>query len=201
MSKIFKPRNIKQFKTKALPEGRECTACGEFKVWAEYNVAKKSHSGRTSKCKVCIRAHRPARDIKKEVIDHKKRKLALKKAQPYLVKARAIRSSLLNRARRFPELRDSTPAIVDIHQWLLAQPLTCYYSGEKVTLWDMHIDHKIPPIRGGTNELSNLCIASVKMNSSKGQMTEKEFKSLLELVQTWEDKGNRILIRLRQGFM
>ncbi len=195
------PRNPRQFKTPFNETGRECTACGEFKVWEDFNVASKSFTGRTSLCKLCKKSKKKPRNFKREKHCARLHKANLKKSQPYLLKARNIRSSLLNRARKFPELRSSTPTTPEILNWLEQQPLICYYSGEKVTLWDMHIDHKIPPFRGGTNELNNLCIASIKMNSSKGQMTEGEFKSLLDLISTWEDKGEKLLIRLRQGFM
>lgn len=199
---IFTPKNPKQFKTVTDAQGRVCTSCGEFKVWELFNVASKSYTGRTAMCKSCKNSKKhPNRDYKKEKYSAKKHKASLKKLQPYLVKARAIRSSLLNRARKFPDIRQTTPTIEKIKAWLEGQTLVCYYSGEEVSLWEMHIDHKIPPFRGGDNGLANLCIASAKMNSSKGQMTEREFKSLLKLISTWQDKGEKLLIRLRQGFM
>ena len=201
MGKQIKPKNINQFKTPINALGRECTACGNFKAWENFYIASKSHTGRTSLCKECKRLKRKPRDTKREKFSAKKHKAVLKTQQPLLVKARAIRSSLLNRARKFPYLRDTTPTTPEILKWLESQTLTCYYSGEVVDLWKMHIDHKIPPVRGGDNSLENLCIASSKMNSSKGVMTEKEFKDLLALVSNWEDKGEKLLIRLRQGFM
>lgn len=197
----LKPKTLKKFKTSITDEGRECTGCGEFKSWESFNIATKSYTGRTSLCRDCKKSGRKPRDYKREKFSAKLHKSQLKKEQPYLVKARAIRSSLLNRARKFPELRATTPATTAIQSWLEAQPLVCYYTGKELTLWEMHIDHKIPPFRGGLNELLNLCIASPKINASKGQMTEVEFVSLLNLIRTWEDEGEKLLVRLRQGFM
>lgn len=197
----FEPKKPRQFKGKVTSEGRECTCCGEFKLWENFSVATRSYTGRTSLCKLCKKSGRKPRDYKREKLTYKEVKKRLKKNQPFLLKARNIRSSLLNRARKFPELRETTPSIPEILKWLEEQPLVCYYSGIKVTLWDMHVDHKVPPFRGGTNKLDNLCLASAKMNSSKGQMTEGEFKSLLSLINSWEDRGEKLLIRLRQGYM
>lgn len=195
------PRCIKQFKTKISDKGRECTACGLFKVWDDFTTANKSHTKKTSLCKECKKLKRKPRNIEKEKYCYKKNRELLKKTDPLLVKARLIRASLLNRARKFPEIRSSTPSSTQIKEWLSKQSLVCHYSGEEIDLWKMHIDHKVPPFRGGDNSLKNLALSSAKMNSSKGQMTETEFKELLALIKGWEDKGEKLLIRLRQGFM
>ena len=200
-TKTVKPRNPRQFKTPFSDEGRECTSCGSFKPWEDFSVTTKSYTGRTSQCKACKKLGRKPRDIKKEKFSAKANKARLKVSDPCLAKARLIRQSLLNRARKFPEIRQTTPLVADIKVWLESQELVCYYSKLAVSLWDMHIDHKVPPFRGGDNSLGNLCISSAKMNSSKGQMTEEEFLSLIELVSSWEDKGDKLLIRLRQGYM
>lgn len=39
------------------------------------------------------------------------------------------------------------------------------------------VDHKIPRALGGTNDISNLCLACVECNNLKGSMTESEFLS------------------------
>lgn len=189
-----------QFKTRITKEGRECTACAKFKKWEEFTTHTRSATGKTSKCKECKRKHRPARDFKREKYSAKKHLEALKVIDPYEIKARRIRGSLLNRARKNPLLRPTTPLKQDIKDWLLTQPLVCHYSGVPVDLFDIVVDHKIPVNRGGTNCFSNLCITNHKHNTSKGWMTETEYKDLLKLVTSWEDKGEGLLKRLRQGF-
>lgn len=118
--------------------------------------------------------------------------------EPCLIKARNLRSSLNKRIS--PELKYTTPTIDVLYKWLKRDKYICYYSLEELTLDNLTIDHKIPLFRGGTNDLSNLCICSRKMNNIKGQLTEKEFKSLLKLVSKWEDGGASLFKRIRQGF-
>jgi 5-methylcytosine-specific restriction endonuclease McrA len=109
-----------------------------------------------------------------------------------------LRSSLLKRVTD-PKLKLTTPTTPMIETWLREQPMVCYYSGVPVTLDKMHVDHKKPLTRGGTNELKNLCLTTAHMNLAKGNMTEKEFKALIELVSTWEDKGKALFTRLKMG--
>jgi len=95
----------------------------------------------------------------------------------------------------------TTPTREAIEAWLREQPLplTCHYSDIKITLHNMHVDHRTPVARGGDNSLANLCLTSAHMNTAKGQMTEHEFKALLELISQWEDKGANLIKRLKQG--
>lgn len=91
------------------------------------------------------------------------------------------------------------PTAPSILQWLTEQPMTCHYSGEKITPATMQIDHKTPLHRGGTNDLSNLCLASKAMNNAKGSMTEREFRSLQNLISTFPDGGAEVLTRLKRA--
>lgn len=197
----MKVTNPKQFKTSFSDKGRECTACGEFKEWVDFTVHSRSTTGRTSKCKECKKNSRPARDTKREHYSAKKHLANLAKTDPEEIKARRIRGSLLNRARKNEELRATTPSKTEIKEWLLKQkPYACYYSKEAVKVFDIVIDHKTPTTLGGTNSLDNLCITNHKHNTSKGWMTEREYKDLLGLIIEWSDKGEGLLRRLRQGF-
>jgi len=129
-------------------------------------------------------------------------KKELKKENPTLVKARDIRSKLMTRHRKISLDREHIPTAAEIKAWLDKQaPFKCYYSNQQIDLFKCHVDHKQPLNRGGNSELSNLCLTDPKYNSAKGAMTEKEFKQLLELINSWEDSGKYLLMRLRQGFM
>ena len=48
---------------------------------------------------------------------------------------------------------------------------------------DQHIEHKIPIIRGGSNDISNIVLSCSSCNIKKNRKTDREF--LLELVQWW----------------
>ncbi len=91
------------------------------------------------------------------------------------------------------------PRAPEIREWLEAQPMTCHYSGERITPATMQIDHRTPVERGGSNEFTNLCLASGSMNRAKGTMTEGEFKALLALIATFPDGGKSILTRLKRA--
>lgn len=122
-----------------------------------------------------------------------------KRDRPHWWRAKSIRQSLLQYARKYG-LAD-TPDRQVITDWLKGQePLRCYYSRQPVDLFSMQIDHKQPVSRGGTNKLSNLCVSSAAMNRAKGNMTEKEFKALLRLITQWEDAGEALLRRLKQAW-
>jgi len=142
---------------------------------------------------------RTKKPLSQKTLTRRKRVAFLKKTDPYLLKSRRIRSQLY---RRFPKghpLKASTPTQAEILVWLKSQEIKCYYSGAPLTLDTIQIDHKIPVARGGSNILSNLCISSAHMNLIKGSMTDYEFKSLLALASTWEDRGEGLFRRLKQG--
>lgn len=193
-------RNPNQLKTEVTDKGRVCTKCLQFKTWENYRTNNKvPGTKKQSSCKQCGKEHRKAVGRTKEKYSSKLRQQAIKKENPLLYKARGIRSKLLSRVTD-KSLKDSTPKTEDILKWLEQTPLICYYSGIKLDLFKMHIDHKTPLARGGTNELSNLCFASHHMNTAKGKMTEQEFKQLLNLIRMWEDGGVSLLRRLKQGY-
>lgn len=194
-------QSTNKFKTHITPEGRVCTGCGTYKPWEAFSVHTRSKTGRTSKCKVCKYEKRKSLPRTKEYVSANKRKKSLKKTDPLEYKARNIRNRLLSRVKDHSDSRrKTTPTKAEIKRWLSSQDFTCYYSGEALDIFDMHVDHKTPFNRGGTNELDNLCLCTSKMNTAKGGLNEKEFRELLELISSWEDKGERLLRRLRQGF-
>ena len=188
------------YKTKVTVEGRECTKCGEFKVWDLFTTSNKEYTGRTANCKACKKLNRGRRDIQSDKYCAKKRRAELIKSDPLLVKARDYRGRLLARARNENlDIKDTTPTTQELEAWFKGQPIECYYSGVPLTLKEITVDHKLPVSRGGDNSLDNLCISSHHMNTAKGKMTDEEFRALLVLVRSWEDEGKSILTRLKQG--
>jgi 5-methylcytosine-specific restriction endonuclease McrA len=95
------------------------------------------------------------------------------------------------------------PSIDQVESYLLTCALLCAYCGivlgsSKKTKPIM--DHKQPISRGGTAETDNLGLCCAACNGAKGPLNESEFRELLSLISTWEDKGKALLIRLRGGF-
>jgi 5-methylcytosine-specific restriction endonuclease McrA len=193
-------KNPNKFKTSLDDQGRTCTKCLEYKTWDNYFVSNKTKTGYQSECKKCRHdKRRGRRDFDREKYCAKKQKQKVKKENPVLFKARGLRSRLLSRTKD-PGIKQTTPTIPELEKWLTRDQYICYYSGEVLTLDNLTVDHKTPIKRSGTNELSNLCICSNHMNTAKGTMTELEFTELLMLIRKWEDRGERLLRRLKQGY-
>ena len=60
--------------------------------------------------------------------------------------------------------------------------LTCYLCLKPTEFGNDTLEHKIPLIRGGNNEYSNLGIACDSCNSKKGRKTEEEFNAKIKAV-------------------
>ncbi len=65
----------------------------------------------------------------------------------------------------------------------------CMYCGRKLSLADMHVDHKTPVVRRGSNSMSNLQLLCAPCNTRKGDMTEGEFRRAYKLTPSREAKG------------
>jgi hypothetical protein len=60
----------------------------------------------------------------------------------------------------------------------------CEYSGEMILIENFSLDHRNPVSRGGTYELTNLAVVSLKENLRKGNMTKGEYLSFRNFVET-----------------
>ncbi len=180
--------NPAQYKGRIDDNGRECSKCGTYKPWLEYGEYSHSPFGRRPTCKVCMN-DRPKRDRRaatKKHLDY------LRANDPLKLKAKTVRNGMLRRSTL------PAPMPTEIEAWLKGQPLVCHYTGVELPVDDFSVDHKEPLERGGTNDLQNLCLTTKEMNTTKGTMTESEFKQLLSLVGGWADEG-RMLARLRMA--
>ena len=59
-----------------------------------------------------------------------------------------------------------------------AQSSKCMYCGRKLGLRYLHVDHKTPVKRGGTDRVSNLQLLCQPCNSRKSDMKNGEFRKL-----------------------
>lgn len=82
-------------------------------------------------------------------------------------KARIVWSVSVNRRRARLRQTEGRFTRQDIEKLLRDQKGLCYYCGCDLGN-DFHIDHKIPIARGGSNWPSNLALACVPCNKSKG---------------------------------
>jgi len=67
----------------------------------------------------------------------------------------------------------------------------CYLTGEKINLNNASsysLDHRVPTSLGGSNDLENLEICSLRANRAKADLPLDEFYKLCEAVLRWRDK-------------
>ena len=57
------------------------------------------------------------------------------------------------------------------------QDNTCVYCGHRRTARTLDIDHILPAVRGGSNDVSNLQVICRPCNQRKGMQTDKEFRA------------------------
>ena len=62
-------------------------------------------------------------------------------------------------------------------QLMRRQSRTCVYCGHRRTPPSLDIDHIIPVVRGGSNEISNLQVICKPCNQRKGLQTDEEFRT------------------------
>ncbi|CAB4132175.1 HNHc domain containing protein [uncultured Caudovirales phage] len=126
-------------------------------------------------------------------------------------KAQNFRMNCLARAKKLGIERDQVPMPNDFYLFLLTYEdslinyrnrlyLTCEYTGERVALKDIELDHKDPVSRGGSFKIWNLCVTSAKINQQKGNMNSMEFARLQDLLNDFDDDAKKdVLARLRAG--
>jgi len=70
----------------------------------------------------------------------------------------------------------------------------CYLTGRKIDLnktKEYSLDHIIPTILGGTNDLSNLGICCTEANHAKAGLSLEDFYALCEEILAWRDKKKK----------
>ena len=85
---------------------------------------------------------------------------------------------------------------VEFEDWLkAAQPYTDFYTDDRIEATsDIEIDHKDPVSKGGTFGLSNLVMTTKRNNQAKGDMTAREYISLLKLLAKWPVESKETLL-------
>ena len=119
--------------------------------------------------------------------------------------ARAWRAGSKSRAAKIgrPLVEANIPSIDEVEAHLKIQPLECTYCRRRLSATKAgkpQMDHRLPIARSGSAAVANLVLSCGGCNRAKGEMTEKEFRDLLQLVGYWEDRGKDLLRRLKLGW-
>ena len=132
---------------------RTCSDCGELKPRAEFHQNSTRKGGFEYICKVCRNGRQTHRN---------------KTTQGRQV-AKAGKAAY--RARKAMAQGHHTPE--QAADRVAYHGSRCYYCGRGDC--DLHLDHRIPLARGGSNWASNLVPACPSCNCSKGSQTETEY--------------------------
>ena len=174
-------------------KGKPCEQCNIFKPWEDFPARKNSKNNMYPKlCKLCKRDNANSCPSAYQ---------SVKKTDWYRHKGQMLRSNWRERCKKNDKTKlDQVPMPKDIAEWLKKQePFICHYSGEKLTQSNVHFDHKHPISRGGDYHLNNIVPTSKDMNELKGEMLENDFKELVALMSTWDDKGKALINTLRRS--
>ena len=82
------------------------------------------------------------------------------------------------------KLSDDTKA--ELHK---AQKRRCMYCGRRLPLADMHLDHKTPLAKRGSNTKGNLQLLCTRCNTRKGSLTDGVFRRRYKLPPSRQAKG------------
>ena len=63
------------------------------------------------------------------------------------------------------------------HQLMRRQDSTCVYCGHRRRATSLDIDHIIPAVKGGSNDIGNLQVICRPCNQRKGDQTDEEFRT------------------------
>ena len=116
-------------------------------------------------------------------------------------RAISARNSWLKKANQL-EYPLPVPTRKEIQEWLetnISEKIYFidYLSNKPIHYLSMELDHKIPTSKGGSFSLDNIGITSRFYNNAKGDMTEEEFRSLLNVIKDWEPSSSLgLLLRL-----
>lgn len=105
--------------------------------------------------------------VEREIKAEEEANAAKERRIRYLERSPAIRSAQ-------SAIKEHLIAIVEVGE------IVCYYCNVSLEPEEVHIEHKLPVARGGTNSRKNLALACATCNLRKGKKTESEFRHYLE---------------------
>ncbi len=91
-----------------------------------------------------------------------------------------MRRQVFRRLARYSNKHYKTNLIAPADLWRIAkkQRLICPFTGQKLTIDNMSVDHIIPKSKGGLNIPSNIRLTLKSVNVARSNMTDNEFLSL-----------------------
>lgn len=141
-----------------------CCGCKKFCLKSSFSKHSNRKDGLNSWCKKCASKHETKYSFRRKQL-YEKRISNVNYISWWEWKVK--RNKLKVSAERLKEMYIKKP--------------NCYYCKIKLGHRNIHIDHKIPRSKGGSDTIENLVISCPDCNRLKHQRTDKEFKDFLKL--------------------
>lgn len=145
------------------PDEKWCVNCKQFKLKNDFHRSKRRKDGLTSWCKLCTG----------EYEDHYKEKRKQVRVEREVT---GYHIAWWKQKARRNSLSISPVLLMELY---LASP-QCHYCGIEVNPKGLHIDHKTPRSKGGSDDIENLAITCADCNRLKHQRTEEEFRGFVQ---------------------
>ena len=100
---------------------------------------------------------------------------------------RAKINPLRNRLKGFCRRNNNSSKDISNDEFInhFSNQKTCYLTGDKININDVstyELDHKLPPNKGGTNDINNMGLCTKEANRSKNDLAIKEYIELCKKV-------------------
>src|SRR5215213_3426120 len=144
---------------------KTCRKCGEVKVVTEFSRNARAKDGYGCYCKACeSKRFRRWREDNAEYLRRRCEDNPELRAQQHRNRRALVWGA------------EGTHTAADVFWLEEAQACLCAYCGVPLPLEPViHVDHKLPLSRGGSNDPSNLVLACAPCNLSKGAKTAQEY--------------------------
>lgn len=180
---------------------RRCAHCGEWKLFSEYAESRGAKSGTRSLQANCVQCSAVLaadwakknplrrREINRKSAERnkgKKKTLTAEQRDRKNALAREWRKKNSEKVRTWNKLRThrqraagDMPSAPDLHYTRCMQDSRCTYCGDLLGVdgSSIHLDHKVPVSRGGTNDGKNLQWLCGPCNMKKGTQTHEEYSA------------------------
>lgn len=152
-------------------DAKTCSKCGEQKPLTHFEKRWDSKDGYRRSCRDCRAVQTSAAQ---------QRWLERNFPKYWDLRAKSLNSWSARRKGKAGKIIQKSPPIQgkDLEILYETDP-KCYYCRINLERGKVVFDHKIPLSRGGTHDVSNVCIFCSDCNQLKATRTEEEFKEFL----------------------
>lgn len=152
------------------PDAKYCSGCRTWLPKEAFDNCSRRSDGLQGWCKVCHRDR--ARHLAPRV--RQLNRIRYRRNSTY--EKRAAKWA----RRRSRKLRaDGHWTDADLNIIRRGQNNRCWWCGKELVDGDIHVDHRIPLARGGSNSVGNLCLTCSTCNQSKGTKLPHEWNGRL----------------------